>query len=402
MSDWDSMDSGSGMTDGSDVDSDVESMAGESDDGMEDDDDFDDDFPVLTESGNIADDDCLSPLETKKRELLLELYMRQVRSHDSRYRCGTTRDDGGLYCHISVPVDFMDEEKAAACGINLDLNLVISFIFNHPPNFMCSEPNSRKGTLIIRQVAKEVDLDGADAESDFVSHGLWWTLEQRVGHFVAEQWDKLEMVANMTKEGLGESLISDNIDSLLDMMGNPEPTLEERQVVTLALKKSKKDQFRALNCLNEPKMRAELEKAAKNELAGIDAMTRPSNVLLTCIDYMLDKLETISDHCLICDAKQKLRLFKPTICESDLCGFSFIEYGLGVNIVSEIMYHSEIVDLLVSMTYAAGSQNKPAHFTPFPSSLSSSDQTVSTPHDVVKILNLLPPMKDLQVLPPNR
>jgi hypothetical protein len=45
---------------------------------------------------------------------------------------------------------------------------------------------------------------------------------------------------------------------------------------------------------------------------------------------------------------------KLTVCDKELCIHSLDSYGLGIDLVQEINNHPEVIDLLITLTYAAG------------------------------------------------
>jgi hypothetical protein len=48
-----------------------------------------------------------------------------------------------------------------------------------------------------------------------------------------------------------------------------------------------------------------------------------------------------------------------------------------VNLEGEIIHNPEVVDLMVTLTFAAASQNRADHFVPFPTSLGTVDILLS-------------------------
>jgi hypothetical protein len=83
------------------------------------------------------------------------------------------------------------------------------------------------------------------------------------------------------------------------------------------------------------------------------------NIILTC-----------NDHCLICGKKVKYPGLKPTVCLKKLCLFTHEQFGLGVDLETEIMERGDIVDLLISFAYSASISNQNTSFDsfiPFPS-----------------------------------
>jgi Poly(ADP-ribose) polymerase catalytic domain len=69
--------------------------------------------------------------------------------------------------------------------------------------------------------------------------------------------------------------------------------------------------------------------------------------------------------CMICDRELPFAMVKPSICDNVLCIHSHEQYGLGADVATEIRESPEVVDLLISLCYAA-SQNDIRRFNPFP------------------------------------
>jgi poly [ADP-ribose] polymerase 6/8 len=89
-----------------------------------------------------------------------------------------------------------------------------------------------------------------------------------------------------------------------------------------------------------------------------------------------DAIRESPNHCIICSGKLPHLGLKPTVCDSPLCVFSHEQYGLGVDLESMILKSPEIVDLLITMCYAACSQQQLGYhrsnfnpFDPFPRGL---------------------------------
>lgn len=112
-------------------------------------------------------------------------------------------------------------------------------------------------------------------------------------------------------------------------------------------------------------------------------------------------------NCVICDKKLEFRMLKPSICDDLLCKYSYDQYGLGADVASEIQHHPDVVDLLVSITYAA-SQGDARRFAPFPENVEhrikvDGKETVTNfgtskspnAYLITQVLNTLPPINDL-------
>eukprot|EP01080_Neovahlkampfia_damariscottae_P006918 gene6918-11081_t len=79
-------------------------------------------------------------------------------------------------------------------------------------------------------------------------------------------------------------------------------------------------------------------------------------------------IKNCSAHCIICGEKLPYAGIKPVVCDKPLCLFSHEQYGLGVNIESEIIKHPDIVDLMVTLCHAACSSQGNSYnpFKPYP------------------------------------
>ncbi|KAF0978658.1 hypothetical protein FDP41_002478 [Naegleria fowleri] len=95
------------------------------------------------------------------------------------------------------------------------------------------------------------------------------------------------------------------------------------------------------------------------------------------MEYLLDYTEQVIKNspskCLICGGNLPYEGIKPMCCENQLCIFSHEQYGLGVDLESAIKKTPDIVDLFISMCYAASSSyisNRGFNpFQPFPMGL---------------------------------
>ncbi|KAL9658327.1 hypothetical protein ABK040_015647 [Willaertia magna] len=96
------------------------------------------------------------------------------------------------------------------------------------------------------------------------------------------------------------------------------------------------------------------------------------NYMEYLLQYTEDIIKASPSKCLICGGNLPFEGIKPMCCENQLCIFSYEQYGLGVDLESSIKKIPDIVDLLISMCYAASSSyvNKGFNpFSPFPSGL---------------------------------
>jgi hypothetical protein len=95
------------------------------------------------------------------------------------------------------------------------------------------------------------------------------------------------------------------------------------------------------------------------------------NYMLSMLEFTEQIIRNSPNRCLICGNKMPYSGLKPTVCDLPLCIFSHEQYGLGVDLESSIKKNPDIVDLLITLTYAASiSETKRFNpFNPFPMGL---------------------------------
>jgi hypothetical protein len=138
----------------------------------------------------------------------------------------------------------------------------------------------------------------------------------------------------------------------------------------------------------EERMKLEKESAQKNAI-----LSKSTGFVETVAGLMLERIQTTTRFCPVCDAPHPLELLKPIVCEKELCGFQFSSLGVGCNVESEILHNPEVVDLLVSVTMAAATQGN--RFEPFPKQVlminkEKKEVRLSNAQEVVGMLNSLP------------
>lgn len=76
--------------------------------------------------------------------------------------------------------------------------------------------------------------------------------------------------------------------------------------------------------------------------------------------YLNNRVANCAARCVICDDELGYEGIRPVCCEKALCEHSLYEYGLGIDIYSELVHNEKVVDLLMSLTCATA--YKYAHF----------------------------------------
>eukprot|EP01126_Amoeba_proteus_P050158 TRINITY_DN5905_c0_g1_i2.p1 TRINITY_DN5905_c0_g1~~TRINITY_DN5905_c0_g1_i2.p1 ORF type:complete len:489 (-),score=96.86 TRINITY_DN5905_c0_g1_i2:167-1447(-) len=89
-------------------------------------------------------------------------------------------------------------------------------------------------------------------------------------------------------------------------------------------------------------------------------------LFLNIFDFIGHRINNCTAHCVLCDAKLEFAMLKPSICDKQLCAFGYDQLGIGIDISSELHVNPQVMDLLISFTYAACQGHDVARFTPFP------------------------------------
>jgi hypothetical protein len=95
-----------------------------------------------------------------------------------------------------------------------------------------------------------------------------------------------------------------------------------------------------------------------NLIGGTDmersmALMLDHNFLLRILIFALRVLKNGNRFCMICDTPLEFAGLKPSICIDPFCQFRHDSIGLGFSLSSEIMFRTELTDLLISCCYSA-------------------------------------------------
>jgi hypothetical protein len=75
--------------------------------------------------------------------------------------------------------------------------------------------------------------------------------------------------------------------------------------------------------------------------------------MIGIFEYLNYKVANCSSNCVICDEKLYFKGLKPAVCDKELCLHSLHNYGLGIDIINEIINNGKVVDLLICYLSAA-------------------------------------------------
>lgn len=109
-----------------------------------------------------------------------------------------------------------------------------------------------------------------------------------------------------------------------------------------------------------------LSKRIEEHLKKIWTLSGESEVFTEVLAFASTKILHCSNNCIICDQPLKFEVLKPSLCDRDLCSFSYEQFDLGVDPATMIRLEPDQVDLLLSITSAVAQAEKPERFTPFP------------------------------------
>ena len=111
----------------------------------------------------------------------------------------------------------------------------------------------------------------------------------------------------------------------------------------------------------------------ENERDPLTATSKPqpsrdAGFLAMIYDYCCQRLDTLSEFCVICDEPHLFqRMLKPAVCIRPLCLFAFQALGVMADATEDISTGPDVVDLLITMAKAAcKSDRRSIIFNPFP------------------------------------
>jgi hypothetical protein len=110
------------------------------------------------------------------------------------------------------------------------------------------------------------------------------------------------------------------------------------------------------------------------EIEEFENLLVSENIFVGLIQFINYKFLNCTKNCVICDSLLGFSGMKLTVCDKELCIHSLDQYGLGLDLISEIKNHPEVVDLLITLTYSASElqlqTNGVREITPFPENIS--------------------------------
>mmetsp|Transcript_12956 Transcript_12956/g.16925 ORF Transcript_12956/g.16925 Transcript_12956/m.16925 type:complete len:583 (+) Transcript_12956:151-1899(+) len=148
-----------------------------------------------------------------------------------------------------------------------------------------------------------------------------------------------------------------------------EITEASRDVVIMALVDAKGDKQDAINaiisgqCIRSDKTNHQM--ISKDIRGQIAADTRnyeeqfsSENFLLRVVHCCEDVLKGVTKTCLVCAEEIPFEGPVPVVCDKDSCIFSHQQYAIGIDVELRIINNPEVVDLLISILYAASKNGR--------------------------------------------
>ena len=139
------------------------------------------------------------------------------------------------------------------------------------------------------------------------------------------------------------------------------------------------------------------------KIAALDAAGKHSSLLAGLLAYMDARVPKLSEYCIICDATflfpsgSATITNAPSVCERDLCVWSYRELGVMAACTDMCNAQAEVVDVLVAMTaIAANSHRARTILKPFPPHAHFASTAAESPHvEVNRVARCLPSMQDM-------
>lgn len=93
------------------------------------------------------------------------------------------------------------------------------------------------------------------------------------------------------------------------------------------------------------------------------------NYLYALLHTIEDTIKNCASRCVICGEDLAYAGIKPVACEKQICVFSYEQFGLGVDIESQILKYPDLVDLSITLALAACEVGTINPFEPYPEGL---------------------------------
>jgi len=93
------------------------------------------------------------------------------------------------------------------------------------------------------------------------------------------------------------------------------------------------------------------------------------NYLYALLHTIEDTIKNCASRCVICSETLSFPGIKPVACDKPLCVFSYEQYGLGVDIESQILKYPDLVDLSITLALSATEVGTINPFEPYPEGL---------------------------------
>eukprot|EP01128_Nolandella_sp_AFSM9_P012155 TRINITY_DN9006_c0_g1_i1.p1 TRINITY_DN9006_c0_g1~~TRINITY_DN9006_c0_g1_i1.p1 ORF type:complete len:621 (-),score=141.58 TRINITY_DN9006_c0_g1_i1:352-2187(-) len=314
-----------------------------------------DDFTGLESGGSKSISDYSEMVLNKHTEDAIAL------AQESGFACGSCfATPSELIVTVGVSVSALEDDLLAGCGLD-DAKLVfIRLKFAGTPlKLLFAPPSSIHKTIEIRQTS-DTDFNKTKFE-DEAEFGLWWTLQERLTDWFKLHWNQISERGERLEKSLQQWASEANLEAVESILETLELKESSRLLVKAALAISGNDQASAIDLVLSP---TPAVNDLVNEFRMDHVVPERDPYLVDVALFILDSIKDAPKKCIVCGVTQPLPLLKPVACSQPLCNFQQIDLGLGVSLDAELRHRPSVVDLLISLTYAATSRGD--RLVPFP------------------------------------
>ncbi|KAL6051672.1 Poly [ADP-ribose] polymerase 6 [Balamuthia mandrillaris] len=387
----------------------------------------DEDELIGTEWASGGDDFTFLQIDEKEAAQVRHKLFEDVEGVQKKYdRCGLWEDEVAHEYLVRLSLDTrpIDRWTAAAWGVDNTSPVIVELLFTW--QYLNDRKMPPKVLGIFQSKDKNLNVKALSDNRDF---GLRWYLNNRLSDTLRRNWvkyyrnledDKFRVIPiknslsgskgknkgkekdskkeskkdkkkdKKAKKKLKKNYPAEYQDKAKQLM---EMGFEE-ELSYLALQETNGDVAESVSILMDGKATDKLKSGDKNknkkktntdkralaqsygraDVTRLENFFAGDNFLANVVHYLVARMQTVSNNCVICDSPLGYEGLKPTVCSKVLCTHSFDAYGLGFSLTSELMHNPEVVDALVTITVAAA-KNKRGNgadvFEPFPDAVQS-------------------------------
>lgn len=308
-------------------------------------------------------DDSVPKEESQK---ILDIFLKDFKELQSKLEKGEDiayfiNEHKSIIFRIAISSSWLNIYNADALQIDRNRRLIVDLDFNWK-YIHSSKPPSLYLTGIYQ--SSDSDLSEPTLKDKYIDFKvLKWFLSNRVINTLTKLWTNKEIT----------------------LLEKKQPKVEEKKGFFSFLFGSK------------PKK--------KEEVVAEKTLTESGNILIGLLTLVKSKFLKCCNNCIICDDTLGYTGLKPSVCDKELCIHCVEQYGLGIDIVSEVKKNQQVLDLLVTLTSAGAqlcvSSGGVRDLSPFPEYITDGKNDFKDKtHDakakkVLSVIDKLPPIKDI-------